>query len=129
MQVFENVQACVEPDEVNHLERAHRVVEAELHRFINIRSRGDALLQHVKRLIAYHGVDAAGDKTGRLFDSDSLFSHAATHLNCRRNRIGISFQPSHNFEQLHLVHRIEEVHAQALGRAVGHGRDFSDAER
>ena len=96
------------------------MVEAELHCFVNVSGRRDALLQHVESLIADHGVDAACNEARRFFDDYRVFAHASANLDRRRNRVSISLQAAHNFQQLHLVHRIEEMHAQALGRAVGY---------
>ena len=41
----------------------------------------------------------------------------------------IGFERAHHFEQLHLVYRIEEVHADALLSAVSHTGNLRDAER
>src|SRR4051794_36561506 len=68
VEVFENVQARVESDEVHEFEGAHRVIESELKRLVDVGGGGNAFLQHVKRLVADHGVDAAGDEARRLAD-------------------------------------------------------------
>jgi len=46
VEVFEDFQADVEADEVDHLEGAHRVIEAELDGFVDVGSGGDACFEH-----------------------------------------------------------------------------------
>ncbi len=43
VQIFQNIQAHVEAHQIHQLERAHRMIEAELQRFVYIFGRGDAL--------------------------------------------------------------------------------------
>ena len=50
-------------------------------------------------------------------------------LDRRGQGVIVSFERTNNLQQLHLVHRIEEVHAQAFWSAVGHAGDFGNAER
>src|SRR4051794_20410479 len=55
VEVLEDAQARVEPDEIDQLEWAHRVVEPELERLVNVARRGDPFHQHVERLVADAG--------------------------------------------------------------------------
>ena len=44
-------------------------------------------------------------------------------------RIVIGLERAHDFQQLHLVNGIKEVHADALRRAIGDAGNFGDAQR
>src|SRR5436305_6959846 len=48
MQVFEDVQAGIEPHQINQFKRAHGVIQAKLESFIYVGGGGHALLQHKK---------------------------------------------------------------------------------
>jgi len=50
VEVFEDFQADVEADEVDHFEGAHRVIEAELDGFVDVGGGGDTLLRAWRRL-------------------------------------------------------------------------------
>ena len=60
VQILQDAEARIQPHQVDQLERPHRVIEPELERPVDIACARDAFLQHVKRLVADHGVDAAG---------------------------------------------------------------------
>src|SRR5438105_2751493 len=105
------------------------MIEAELEGFIYIGGGSHALLQHVKGFIADHGIDAAGDEAGRLLDDHYFFSHAAANFGAGGQGGVVGFQGTNNFQQFHLVHRIEKVHAQPAAGAIGHGSNLGDAER
>ena len=78
------------------------------------RRRCDALLQHVERFIADHGVDAAGDEAGRFFDDHNFLTHALADFDRGGESVVVGLKRAHHFEQLHLVHGIEEMHAHAF---------------
>ena len=63
------------PTEIDQLERAHRMVQAELQRLVDVARRRDTLHQHVERLVADAGVDARGDEAGRLAHQHGLLPH------------------------------------------------------
>ena len=83
MQIFENMESRVESDKVDHLERPHGMIQAQLQRFINIPGGGNSLLQHVERFVTNHGIDAAGDESGRFFDHDDFLAHTAADFHGR----------------------------------------------
>ena len=115
VQVFEDVQAGVEADEVNQFERTHGMVEAELEGLVDVCGGGDAFLQHVEGFVADDGVDAAGDESGGFFDDDDFLAHALADFDGGGDGVVVGFEGAHDFQQLHLVDGIEEVHADALG--------------
>ncbi len=124
VQIFENVQPRIETHQIHQLKRAHRMVEPKLQRLVDVRRRGDSLLQHVERLVADHRVDAAGDEPGRFLDDYNFFPHALAHFDGSGERVIIRFQRADHFEQLHLMHGIEELHAHALLRAISYAGRF-----
>src|ERR1035441_9934187 len=129
MQVFENVEPGIEADQIHEFERSHGMVEAEFERLVDISGAGDAFLQHVESFIANHGVDAAGNEAGCLFDDDNFLAHALPDFDGGGQSLVIGFECAHNFEQFHLVHGIEKVHPNALLCAIGNAGDLGDAER
>src|SRR5690348_10298068 len=64
VQIFEDMQPRVESYQIDELKWTHGVVESQFQSLIDILRRGDPLLQHVKRLIADHGIYAAGNESG-----------------------------------------------------------------
>src|SRR3954465_3138987 len=104
------------------------MVEAKLQRFIDVGGGSDSLLQHIKRFVADHGVDAAGDESRRLLHHDNIFSHALTHFDAGGESLVVGFESAHDLEQLHLVHGIKEVRAQASPGAIGDASNLSDVE-
>src|SRR5262249_43829328 len=119
----------IEPDQINQFEWAHRMVQPELERLINVRGRSDSLLQHVEGLIANHRVDAAGDEARRFLDDHDLLAHVPSNFDGGGNGLLVGFERSYDFKELHLVNRIEEVHAYTLLSAVGHAGDFGNTQR
>src|SRR5207245_3626397 len=62
MKIFKNVETSVEPYKIDQFERSHGMVEAKLESFVNVCCRSDPLLEHIKRLVADHRIDTAGDE-------------------------------------------------------------------
>ena len=123
------METSVEPYKIDQFERSHGMVEAKLESFVNVCCRSDPLLEHIKRLVADHRIDTAGDEPRRILDNYYLLAHALPDFDRRSQGVIVSLEGTHNFEQLHLVHRVEEVHAQALLGAVGHAGNFRNAQR
>jgi hypothetical protein len=74
MQHLHDRQAGVEADEIGELQRAHRVVGAELHGGVDGIDRADAFVKRVDRLVDHRQQDAVDDE-GReiLGDRHGLF--------------------------------------------------------
>src|SRR6202008_3432268 len=92
---------------------------------IDIFSRSNALLEHVKRLVSNHRIDTAGDESGGLLNHNHFLAHSQTNFGRGGDRLVISLERTNYFEQLHFVYRIEKVHAHALPRTVGYGCNLS----
>ena len=93
-------QAGIEADEVGELERAHRVVRAELHRGVDRLDGADALVERVDRLVDHRQQDAVDDE-GReiLGDRDGLAElldelRGRPRRSCRRSRCRGSARPA-----------------------------------
>src|SRR6185437_12294502 len=78
MQVFEDMQAGVEAHQVHQFKGAHRMVQPELQRLVDVAGRSNSLLQHVERFVADHRIDAAGDESRRLANDDHFLTHSTT---------------------------------------------------
>src|ERR1051326_174246 len=87
LQEPEDREARVEAYEVHELERAHRVIETELERRVDIACTRDTLLQHVERFVTDHRVDATRDEAGRLAHDDALLAHALAHRAGQSDRV------------------------------------------
>ena len=96
---------------------SHGVVQPELQRLVDIAGRGDAFHQHVERLVAEAGVHARRDEAGRFRTSTVSFPIRATHLDCLERRRRCS-RALHDLDELHLVDRVEEVHAGDPSRVL-----------
>ncbi len=129
MQILEDAETRVEPDQIHELEWTHRVVEPEPEGLVDVASGRDAFHQHVEGLVAYRGVHASGDETRRLVDEHGLLLHRPSdtldHLDSLRARL----ECSHDLDELHLVHGVEKVHAGDARRSRERSGHLGDAER
>ena len=128
MHVFEDVKARIQANQVHQFEWTHGMVEAELQGFIDVLRRSNSFLQHVEGFIPNHRVDAAGDEPGDSFDDDDILAHSLAHFGCRHQRVLIGFEAADNFEQLHFVDWVEEMHANTLLGAIADAGNFGDAQ-
>src|SRR6266850_3995340 len=83
VQIFKNIEPDVETHEIHQLKRTHRVIEAQLQRFVDVLRGRDSGFEHVKGFIANERVDARGDKSGSLVDDHNFFSHPARDFAAR----------------------------------------------
>ena len=87
MQIFQDLQPDIEPHEIDHLERAHWMIQSQLDGFIDIRGRSDSGFEHGEGFIANQCVDARSDEAGRFIYDDGFLVHAMR--DGRANRHGI----------------------------------------
>src|SRR2546427_9736202 len=80
----------VEADQIGELERAHRVVVAELHGAVDVLRRGDALLEHAHRLEAEGETQAARREPRRVPHHDRLLAEGARERDRAFDRLGRS---------------------------------------
>ena len=129
MEVFEDMQACIETDQIDQFEWSHRMIETQFERLVYISRRGNSLLQHIEGFVADDGIDAAGNEPGRFFDHDDFLTHASTDRRDSCNGFVVGFYCPFHFDELHLVYRIEKVHSNTFTRAKCNPRNFGDAQR
>ena len=56
-----------------------------------------------------------------FFNYNHFFAHPAADFGSCRDGIVVGFERAHDFQQLHLVNGIEEVHSDAAWRAIRDG--------
>ena len=98
------------------------------HRAVERVDRG-ALLQHARRFVHVRGERAARVEAGPVPHHDHVLSHAPAEAGRGRHRERLGLGCHHHFEQRHLRHRREEVHAQHAPRPPAALRDLADRDR
>src|SRR5436853_7469364 len=71
-----NVQRCVQPDEVEQGERAHRVARAEHHADVDVFSRREALLEHPHGLAEIRDQPEVDDESRAILADDDALAQA-----------------------------------------------------
>src|SRR6185436_13662228 len=118
MQKHEDIQARVEAHEIDHLERTHWMVQAELERLVDIAGTRNSFLQHVERFVPDQRVDSRGDKARRLLHFDRLLTHSPRNGFRKIERLVRSFEAANNLYELHLVNGVKEMHADDAVRPL-----------
>src|SRR5438552_3287194 len=117
--VVDDVQA----DEVGERQRAHGVVGAVLHRRIDVGDRAEAALEAADRVHHVGDEEAVHDVAGRIGDHDRRLAEPPGERDAALHRLRRRPQARRHLDQLHGVHRIEEVEAdEALGPPGGGGQ-------
>src|SRR5216117_3604905 len=118
-----HVEDDVEPDEVGERERAHGVVGAVLHRRVDVGDRAETALEAADRVDHVGDEEAVHDVTGRVGDHDGRLAEPLGEGDAGLHRVRRRLQARRHLDQLHGVHRVEEVEAdEALGPAGGGGQ-------
>ena len=90
MQDIHNRQAGVEADKIRESQRTHRLIGAELHRLIDVRGRGDALVQNKNRFVDHRHENAIDREARHVFDRHEsfaeFFGNKRRHLSQRYRR-------------------------------------------
>src|SRR5712664_499312 len=113
MQIFKNIEPHVETYKIYELEWAHRMIEAQLQRLVDVLRGCDACFEHVKSLVTNERVDPRRDESGSLNDDDNFFPHPARDFAASGNRFVGSMRRPDKLNQLHFRNRIEKVHTDA----------------
>ena len=111
------LETGVEAHEIHQLERAHRMIESEFQGLVDVARRRYPLQQHVERFVAKTGVHPRRDESGRLPDKHRFLTHRSRDRFDRCERFRRRLERANDLDELHLVHRIEEVHAGNASRA------------
>ena len=111
------------------VERAHRLVGAELHRGVDDLDGADALVERVDRLVDHRHQDAVDDEGREVLGR----GRGLAHLLARRRAwpVGrlVGGDAADQLHELHHRHRVHEVHAHELLRPVGAGGEAGDRDR
>src|SRR5437660_11821254 len=120
MEILENSQPHIKPDEIDQLERSHGMIQPQLQRFVDIFGRRNPRFKHVERFVADQRVHARGDKSGRFVHDHYFLAHAPRHFAAGGHGFLGRLRRSYDFDELHFWHGIEEVHPDA---AIARNRD------
>ena len=125
----EDLVRGVEADEVEQLERAHRVAAAEAHRRVEVLARRVVALEHRHRVVEVPEEQRVRDEARLVADDDRLLPDpVGERLDVLEDVVGGDDGPDHLDELLHR-RGVEEVHADdSLGVARG-DRDLGDGQR
>jgi hypothetical protein len=111
VQELEDRQADVQAHQVDHLERSHRVVQAELQGGVDVLGRRHPLLEHAERLVADQALIRLVTKPGASRTVTTVLPIRSATSGHHLERLLGGLQAAHQLHQLHQVDRIEEVHA------------------
>src|SRR5207244_4038949 len=102
---------------------AHGVVGAVLHRRIDVGDRAEAALEAADRVHHVGDEEAVHDVAGRVGDHDRRLAEPPGERDAALHRLRRRPQARRHLDQLHGVHRVEEVEAdEALGPPGGGGQ-------
>ncbi len=124
MQHLHDRQAGVETDEVGELQRAHRMIGAELHGRVDGIDGADAFIERVDRLVDHRQQDAVDDEGRKIFgDGDGLVEMRDEFL-CRLEGLFLRGDTAYELHQLH--HRAGFMKWMPMNRS---GRSVAEASR
>src|SRR5260221_10847872 len=129
MEIFENFQANIEANEVDHFEGAHRMIQAELYRFVDIGGGGDACFEHRESFVSDERIDARGDEAWGLVDDNGLLAHAGGDADAGCDGFVGGLRGADDFDQLHLGDGIEEMHPDAAVAVEDDIAEIADGKR
>src|SRR3569623_494355 len=116
MQHFGDREARIEADQIRELERAHRMVEAELHAGIDVVRGAEPLVEAVAGFIQERNEHAVDDEAGDVASADHGLAEALRELGDGLGSRVARRQTADDLAALHQRHRIHEVHADhAIG--------------
>ena len=129
LEILGDLQADVEADEIGESQRSHRVAVAELHRGVDVGRRRDTRFDHAHRLESEHDAEAGRGEARRVPHEDGRLAHPLRGRARRQHDGLVARRVRDDLDELHDVHRIEEVHADDPRRTAGGFRDSRDRQR
>src|SRR5260221_401410 len=129
MEIFENFQANIEANEVDHFEGAHRMIQAELDGFVDVGGGGDASFEHRERFVSDERIDARCDEAWGFVDDYGLLAHAGGDGNAGGNGFVGGLRRADDFDQLHFGDRVEEMHPDAAVPVEDNVAEIADGKR
>jgi len=115
-------------DEVGESERAHGVVGAEHHAFVDVLSAGDTVGEDAASLVDHGDEDAVDDEAGGFLNLDGLFADAGGEVDDAFADLVVGELSADDLDESHAVGWVEEVHSDELSRTRGAGGYFGDAQ-
>ncbi|MPL88776.1 hypothetical protein SDC9_34803 [bioreactor metagenome] len=122
-------QAGVEADEVGELERAHRVVRAQLHRHVDRLHVADAFVKRVDRLVDHRDQDAVHDEGREVLGRRRGLAELRDDREHRLIGRIVGGDAADQLDELHHRHRVHEVHAHEPLGPVGLRGEPGDRDR
>src|SRR5450830_9478 len=124
-----DVVGRVDPDEIEQRERTHRMGAAELHSAVDVRNRPDPLFQRADRVEEIRDEQPVDDEAGIVAGGDRLLAERPRELHhLPVGRIARDDR-SHDFDELHHGHGVEEMQTRELLRPLRRHRHLDDRQR
>src|SRR6516165_11615401 len=113
MEVLENLKTHVESHKVDHLKRAHGMVEPQLDGLVDVGSGSNSRFEHGESFVADESVYPGSDKSGGLVHNHGFLLHPVSDGDTRSHGLVGGLSRPHDFDKTHLRNGIKEMHADA----------------
>src|SRR6266487_1082121 len=128
-QHISNVDCGIQPNEVGQREWPHGVARPQHHADVDILFGRESLLKHTNRIEHVWYEQVIDDKASSVLAHNHALSQALTHLTHGFEGLIRGGEGTHELDQLHSRHRIEEVHAQHVAWPLCGCRHLNDGNR
>src|SRR5579872_451714 len=118
----------VEADEIEQLQRPHRVAASQFHAHVDVFFAGQAFVVYFDRVEQVRDEQTVHDETGRIFRENRLFAEFAREVEKRIDNVLRRRNRLDHFHEFHDRNGIEEVQARDAVRTLGFGGEFDDAQ-
>src|SRR6516225_11954052 len=129
MKILENLKTHVESHKVDHLKRAHGMVEPQLDGLVDVGSGSNSRFEHVESFIADESVYPGSDKSGRLVHNHGFLLHPVSDGETGSHGFVRGLRRPDDFNKTHLRNGIEEMHADAALTVSDDVREIGDGKR
>ena len=119
----------VEPDQIDQLERAHRVVEAEVDRGVDVLPRGEPVFEHPDRAVQVRDQQRVHDEPGAVARLDGRLPERHAVGASELDRVLRRGDGPHELDEPHHRDGVEEVHPEDLVGPGGRGAEVGDRDR
>ncbi|VGQ06719.1 hypothetical protein SB00610_05218 [Klebsiella quasipneumoniae subsp. similipneumoniae] len=118
----------IDADHVQQISWAHRPAKLFLHHFVDFAEIRPVAQQLAKsgEVGEQHAVD---EETGTIIDHDWRLAHFAGPGHHFGNGLIRGFFAANHFNQRHAMHRVKEVHAAEVLRALQNAGQLADGDR
>ncbi len=126
---LEDLVGRVEADQVEQLERAHRVAAAEPHRRVDVLARGELALEHRDGVVEVAEQQRVGDEAGLVAADDGVLAELLDQRGHVLEHLRLGDHRADDLDEVLHRRRVEEVDADDPARVGVGGRDLGDAQR